>query len=51
MYRTFKIDNINLKLLLFREIEKFIHNKFENKHEWVKAELNEIIAEIKSYKE
>ena len=35
---------------LFREIEKQIHNKFENNHEWVKADLKNIIAAIKTYK-
>ena len=48
--RSYKIE-YKFETPFFREIEKFIHNKFENKHEWVKAELNEIIAEIKSYKE
>ena len=33
----------------FREIEKFIHNKFENMFEWVKADLKDIITEIKNY--
>ena len=31
---------------LFREIEKHIHSKFENNHEWVKADLKNIIAQI-----
>ena len=31
---------------LFREIEKHIHSKFENNHEWVKADLKNIIAAI-----
>ena len=34
---------------LFREIEKHIHSKFENNHEWVKADLKNIIAAIKTY--
>ena len=34
----------------FRETEQFIHNKFENKHEWVKGDLPDIIREIKNYK-
>ncbi len=35
---------------LFRKIEKHIHEKFENKHEWVRSNLKEIIDEIESYK-
>ncbi len=35
---------------LFRAIEKYIHAKFENKHEWVKAKLADIIQAIESYK-
>ena len=35
---------------LFREIEKYIHNKFENMLEWVKADLKDIINEIENYK-
>ncbi|MCY4419529.1 MAG: DNA methyltransferase [Cytophagales bacterium] len=31
----------------FREVEKHIHEVFPNKHEWVQAPLEEIIAEIK----
>ena len=33
----------------FREIEKYIHNKFENKHEWVLAKSKDIIKEIENY--
>ena len=35
---------------LFREIEKHIHQKFDNRHEWVKANLKSIINEIENYK-
>ena len=35
---------------LFRPIEKHIHAKFENKHEWVRGKLNDIIQEIENYK-
>ncbi len=35
---------------LFREIEQHVHNIFENKHEWVRADLQDIISAIKSYK-
>ena len=34
----------------FRATEKYVHEKFENKHEWVKGNLNDIIREIKNYK-
>jgi hypothetical protein len=33
----------------YREIEKHIHEKFENRHEWVRANLKDIIEEIKDY--
>ncbi len=35
---------------LFREIEKYIHNKFQNKHEWVSGKLENIIKAIENYK-
>lgn len=31
----------------YKEIERHIHNHFNNKHEWVQAELSDIINEIK----
>ena len=34
----------------FREIEKHIHDKFDNRHEWVRANLKDIISEIENYK-
>ena len=34
----------------FRETEAYIHEKLENKHEWVKADLHTIIREIEGYK-
>ena len=48
-YRSYKLE---YKMLtpLFREIEKYIHNTFENRFEWVKADLKEIIKEIENYK-
>ncbi len=33
----------------FREIEKYIHEKFDNKHEWVRGELADIIHAINTY--
>ena len=34
----------------FREIEKFIHEKYKNKHEWVTGNLQDIINDIENYK-
>ena len=34
----------------FRETEKYIHNLFDNKFEWIKARLEDIKKEIKNYK-
>jgi len=34
----------------FREIEKHIHEKFENKREWVQAKLSDIREAIENYK-
>ncbi|MCY4358623.1 MAG: DNA methyltransferase [Gammaproteobacteria bacterium] len=33
----------------FREIEKYIHDVFPNKHEWVQADLKDITKTIKQY--
>ena len=35
----------------YRELEKHIHDKFENRHEWVKAKLDEITQEMLKYLE
>ncbi len=34
----------------FREIEKHIHNKYPNKHEWVAGNLQDIKMDIENYK-
>lgn len=34
----------------FRETERYIHDKFDNRHEWVTANKDEIINEIRGYK-
>ncbi|BBM89661.1 hypothetical protein COTS27_01367 [Spirochaetota bacterium] len=34
---------------LFRKIEKLIHEKYENKHEWIKGNLQDIINDIENY--
>ena len=47
--RNFKIE-YKIHTHLFREIERNIHNKFENKHEWVREKLENIIKEIENYK-
>lgn len=48
--RNYKIEYVK-HTTYFREIEKYIHSKFENKHEWVRADLQKIIEEIENYKE
>ena len=35
----------------FRETEKYIHNLFDNKFEWIKAPLEDIKKEIENYKD
>ena len=34
----------------YKTLEPYIHNKFDGDHEWVPADLNEIIDAIKSYR-
>ena len=34
----------------FRETEKYIHNLFDNKFEWIKGNLKDIVQKIKNYK-
>ncbi len=48
-FRGFKIEYRKLTLR-FREIEKHILNKYKAAHEWVKADLNDIIQDIETYK-
>ena len=43
------VVNHKIKTPYYKELEKHIHNTFPNQHEWVKAELDEIIDEMKSY--
>ncbi len=47
--RSYKLE---YKLLTpwFRETERHIHDKFDNKHEWVTAELDDIIRSIEGHK-
>ena len=35
----------------FRETEKYIHNLFDNKFEWIKANLEDIVQKIENYKD
>ena len=46
--RAYKVE-YKIYTPFFREIEKHIHKKFENRHEWVRAKLNDIIEGIKDY--
>ncbi len=47
--RKYEVE-FKLEMPYFRETEAYIHQKFENKHEWVQGNLKEIIGEIKAYK-
>ena len=47
--REYKLE-YKIHTHLFREIERYIHNKFESKHEWVQADLESIIKAIENYK-
>ncbi len=33
----------------YRELEKYIHEKFDNRHKWVRADLNQLIREMEHY--
>ena len=48
--RGFAIE-FKLKTHRYRDIEKFIHEKYENKHEWVRAKMDDIIEDIKNFKQ
>lgn len=43
--RAYKLE-YSYHTLNFREIEQYIHGKYENKHEWVSAELEQIKRDI-----
>ena len=47
--RAYKMEYLYLTPR-FRETEKYIHNLFDNKFEWIKANLKDIKKEIKNYK-
>ena len=46
--RSYKLE-FSHKTHLYRQTEAHIHEHFENKHEWVRADLNDIKQEILSY--
>ena len=47
--RQYKIE-FKMETPWFRETERYIHDKFDNKHEWVTGNKDDIINEIRSYK-
>ena len=47
--RQYKME-FKIETPWFRETEKFIHDLFPNKHEWVQGDLDEIIEAIQSHK-
>lgn len=47
--RQYKLE-FKLETPWFRETEQYIHGKFENKHEWVSGNMEDIIDEIRNYK-
>ena len=46
--RGFEIE-FKLKTHQYRDVEKFIHEKYENKHEWVRGKMDDIIRDIKNF--
>ena len=48
--RSYKIE-FTFLTEKYRETEKHIHQKFNNKHEWVTGNLKDIIDEIENYKD
>ncbi|MDE0472731.1 MAG: GIY-YIG nuclease family protein, partial [Ekhidna sp.] len=46
--REYKLEYSHLTTH-FREIEAYIHKKYESKHEWVRGELKDIKSDIESY--
>lgn len=47
--RQYKME-FKMETPWFRETERHIHDKFDNKHEWVTGAMDDIINEIRSYK-
>ena len=46
--RQYKLE-FKIETPKFRETEKYIHDLFPNKHEWVQGDLDEIIGAIQEY--
>ena len=46
--RAYKME-YKIHTPFFRKIEGYIHKKFENRHEWVRAKLKDIVEKIESY--
>ena len=46
--RSFKLE-YSIETEHYREMERYIHDRFENKHEWVRGDLSDIIKEMKTY--
>lgn len=46
--RSYKLE-FSHKTHLYRETEAYIHDHFDNKHEWVQADIEEIKQEILNY--
>ena len=46
--RAYKMEYFHLTPH-FRETEKYIHNLFDNKFEWIKANLKDIVQKIENY--
>ncbi len=49
LYRRFKVE-YSKETKYCRAIEKYLHKKYENKYEWIKAPLKTVINEIENYK-
>ena len=47
--RDYKLE-YEFQTPFYREIEAHIHKKYDNRHEWVKGTLEDLIRDIKSYK-
>ncbi len=48
--RQYKLE-FKIETPLFRETEKYIHETFPNKHEWVQGELKQITKAIEEYQQ
>ena len=46
--RSFKLE-YSIETEHYREMERYIHDKFENRHEWIRGDLSDIIKEMTGY--